>query len=377
MRRNDNRSTSTQQGFSLIEMMVGLVIGLIVVLVMTQTLTTFEGQKRSTSGTADAQIGGSVATYSIQRQLQMAGYGLPIFSVSSSPMKCVNATTSFDHDGDGGVANPTTAAETAKTPPINLRPVVITDGGVGGNDSISIGRALGDFAGLPVKVDGVATLPTLEVTNNMGCKANDVAVIVTESGGGLKCALRKVQTIPAGNTKAITLTSSDASDIQIGSMISCPGAWMSVTYAIVNGVLMETTGSSATGTTQRAIMSNIVSFQAQYGLAPAVDDNYVGQWVNATGDFSAAALTAQNSSRIRAVRFVIVARNDLLERNAVSSPGCTAAGLCAWAGSSPAAAGTNATINLAGDANWNRYRYRIFETSIPMRNIGWSREIFK
>ena len=377
MWRKNKTVQGHQQGFSIIEMMVGLVIGLIVVLVITQTLSGFEGQKRSTSGTADAQIGGSIATYSIQRQLQMAGYGLPIFSATSSPLKCANSTASFDHDGDGGVANPTTAAQMALTPPINIRPVVVTDGGIEGNDSISIGRALGDFAGLPVKIDGIASLPTLNVTNNMGCQADDVAVIVTESGADLKCALRKVQAIPAGNTKAITLSSADATDIEVGSMISCPGPWLSVTYSIVNGTLMETTGSSSSGTTQRAIMSNIVSFQAQYGIAPAVDDNYVSQWVDATGDFSEGTLTVANSNRIRAVRFVIVARNDLLEKDTVSSPDCTAAGLCAWAGSNPATGGTNASINLSGTANWDHYRYRVFETSIPLRNIGWSAEVFK
>jgi type IV pilus assembly protein PilW len=47
-------------------------------------------------------------------------------------------------------------------------------------------------------------------------------------------------------------------------------------------------------------------------------------------------------------------------------------GLCAWEGS---AASPAPKINLApGDANWGRYRYRVFETVIPLRNMVWSKD---
>ena len=33
------------------------------------------------------------------------------------------------------------------------------------------------------------------------------------------------------------------------------------------------------------------------------------------------------------------------------------------------------TIDLSpGDANWARYRYRVFETIIPLRNVIWSKD---
>ncbi|MBU3990724.1 MAG: hypothetical protein KJ702_15590 [Gammaproteobacteria bacterium] len=47
-------------------------------------------------------------------------------------------------------------------------------------------------------------------------------------------------------------------------------------------------------------------------------------------------------------------------------------GLCAWAGNGTSPA---PTVNLSpGDANWNRYRYRVFETIAPLRNIVWSKD---
>ena len=86
-----------QAGFGLVEIMVGLVIGLLTTLVIMQIFTSFEGQKRTTSGSADAQTNGAVALYSISRDVQMAGYGL--LPVLGTPLNC-NPQPMIDHDND-------------------------------------------------------------------------------------------------------------------------------------------------------------------------------------------------------------------------------------------------------------------------------------
>ena len=52
-----------------------------------------------------------------------------------------------------------------------------------------------------------------------------------------------------------------------------------------------------------------------------------------------------------------------------TSMGTVNNGPCAWddAGSSIAAP----PIDLSADANWRRYRYRVYETIIPLRNVMW------
>ena len=60
---------AAQAGFGLAEILVGLAVGLITTLVVMQTVTTFEGQKRTTGGNAEAQTNGSIALYTIQRQV--------------------------------------------------------------------------------------------------------------------------------------------------------------------------------------------------------------------------------------------------------------------------------------------------------------------
>ena len=91
MRSNIKLQPPPQAGFTLVEIMVGLAIGMLATIVIMQVLSVFETQKRTTTGTADAQTNGNIALYNIERELQMAGYslipvGLP--SVADSALEC-------------------------------------------------------------------------------------------------------------------------------------------------------------------------------------------------------------------------------------------------------------------------------------------------
>ncbi len=65
----------TSAGFSLIEILVALTIGMISTLAIMQLFTLSEGQKRSISGGGDAQTNGALALFSLQRDIRQAGYG--------------------------------------------------------------------------------------------------------------------------------------------------------------------------------------------------------------------------------------------------------------------------------------------------------------
>ena len=70
------RSGMDQRGVTLVELLVGMAIGLFAVLLITQVAILFDSQKRSTTSGADAQINGAVALHTLQRDLQAAGFGL-------------------------------------------------------------------------------------------------------------------------------------------------------------------------------------------------------------------------------------------------------------------------------------------------------------
>ena len=52
-------------GFSLVEILVGMVIGLFGIIIITQIFALAEGQKRTTTSGSDAQTNGNIALYSI------------------------------------------------------------------------------------------------------------------------------------------------------------------------------------------------------------------------------------------------------------------------------------------------------------------------
>jgi type IV pilus assembly protein PilW len=362
----NNNTLKHQAGLSLVEILVGLVIGMLATLVIMQVFATFEGQKRTTTGNADAQTNGAIALFSIQRDVQMAGFGLPVFDTQNPPLKCEKIPTAItpptvDHDGN------------AATPDIGMSPITITDGGAaaGASDSIAIRYSLDGATakgGIVVKINGMSANEA-GVDNNLGCNNGDVVLV----SAGNVCAMTTVDdTNLAADTTHITLK--NASGATNGASLSCIGKWNQFTYAVVNNQLQRNDASIVAAV---PLVSEIVNMQAQYGVSNVATDNQVTSWVDASGATWGAGMTVADRNRIKAVRIALVARNGLLEKaNVDGSTACsslTAAdptGICAWSGT----AGSPApTIDLSNDGNWQKYRYRVYETIIPLRNMIWSK----
>ena len=80
-------------GFSLIEIMVGLLIGMLSIILIMQVFAKSEGDKRTTTGGDDAQINGTIALYGLERDVREAGYGLNSFNLLGCSL---SYTTSLD-----------------------------------------------------------------------------------------------------------------------------------------------------------------------------------------------------------------------------------------------------------------------------------------
>lgn len=369
MKANSTLFNHRQAGFTLVEIMVGLAIGMLATVVIIQVISVFEAQQRTTTGSADAQTNGGIALYNIGRELQMAGY--PLIPVTNSPLEC--ATLTID-----GVAD--------ATAPNRLSPVAVVEGvataSVSASDTITIRYGDSNTGGVPslITAPGQPNPSDETVSNNFGCQVGD-RTLITNAGA---CAMSTVTAVSAAGTTPITVTLADTTAAGNNANLSCLGNWNEVTYAV----------NSATGNLERngvPTVAGIVNLQVQYGVSASTNSNQVTRWVNAKNiaDWSVAVdgpampedwgtgITIANRNRIKAVRIAVVARNDKMESGNVTSAcsSLTAAaptGLCAWAGSvaSPAPG-----INLSpGDANWARYRYRVFETIVPLRNMIWSKD---
>ena len=344
----------SQAGFSLVELMVALVIGMLTTLVIMQVFSAFEGQKRTTIGTADAQTNGSVALHTIVRDLQMAGYGL-LPTNNSNPYICDPMPT-VDHDNN---------AATAAVP---LAPITITDGGnaAGASDTLSISFGNTQFGGSP-NIVAALTGSRVTISSNLGCQVNDIALLTN----GTACATTRVTDLgnPTDNT---SVGLANVAAVTVGSsFLSCLGTWTNMVYRVNNGNL-EANGIP--------IVTGIVALRAQYGLSATADNNQINTWVSAANaPWNATPLAVADRNRIKAVRIALVARNDLYEKEVVSST-CSSTtinapaptGLCAWAGTDTSPA---PTIDLSNTTDWDHYRYRVFETIIPLRNVVWARNL--
>jgi type IV pilus assembly protein PilW len=357
-------------GFSIIELMVGMVIAILSSIVVYQVFSVSERQKRTTTGAADAQSNGAIAFYMLDRDIKMAGWGIE----NTGMANCTNLYTYLD---DGASAGPITDM---------FASVSIVDGGTG-PDTINIqyyddpAKANYKFA---VTVLG-ASMPQpsseLKVESTYGCQADidthELPLAFLIQGGN--CTLIKITHIqapalqlqhapggtPTYNPPAAYQNANGWPAYTKGATLQCFPNLFRRTYRITNENLELRQPDSAGATQTYQVAPEIVDLQAQYGIAPA-GSQQVTQWVDAT-DAWASPLTTANIYRIKAVRIALVARSAQFEKPDASGT-CTTTDAAAvdnwssWANFS--------TSNLPAD--WQCYRYKVFETVVPLRNIIWA-----
>src|SRR4029453_1974326 len=68
-------TSKAQRGFTLIEVLVGLGIGLIGVVLMFRMVALWETHSRSAIAGSDIQVSGTLAMFSLERDLKQAGMG--------------------------------------------------------------------------------------------------------------------------------------------------------------------------------------------------------------------------------------------------------------------------------------------------------------
>jgi type IV pilus assembly protein PilW len=114
------------------------------------------------------------------------------------------------------------------------------------------------------------------------------------------------------------------------------------------------------------ILDNIVQVQAQYGkdnVRDPADPNFgiVSQWDDVTP-----AAGSPDWRRIIAVRVALVARSTTPEK---PDP---ATGVCNTTAANPKWANESQEIDLSvTGADWQCYRYKVFQTVVPLRNLIW------
>lgn len=375
---NDCTSVAPRRlhGFSLVELMVAMLIGLIGVILIFQMLAVSEGQKRTTVGIGDAQQNGLLALFSIEREARMAGFGINYVPLFGCTVTAYDATPARDFT-------------------FPLLAATITDGAAGAPDEITFVYGNSDLLMGPAKVTlaSAAGAVLSKVDNRYGYKAGDL-ILIGESGNIANgCRLRQVTSLSAvaGSTDQIghdnvnyvntaganvaarynkagglgaAFTAWDNTALTGGRLYSLGAEPAVVTYSLVSGQLMAR--NLLQSATAIPIAEGIVQLQAEYGKD--IDGNGNVSATGVGGDLweatMPAAPTTTDWSRVIALRVAVVARSAIRDRpNPVT-------GLCETTTASPTwKAGT--AIDVSTDPNWQCYRYRVFETTIPLRNLIW------
>jgi len=371
-----------QRGFSLVEILVGMVVGLVVTIIIYQVVATNEGIKRTTTSSADTQQNGIFSLTTMERDIRAAGWGMP----SARVMNCLRYFTYFSN-----------GATTGPVPNFGGTPVRITDGGTaaGASDSITLLWGTSVRANvLDALLQNVTANPpstaaaNLQPTTPVGLSSTGGFVWLTDDTGD--CALTRITGTaanPASPTTVI-LSHDPATGTAAQPNYNPPAAYMTAqgwpvsystnprifdvgaltqrTYSVVNGSLVSQDYFSSTAQVQ--LSNNVVSLKAQYGISDA-GSQVVNNWVSATSGGAAgnwATPLVADLRRIKAVRIAVVVRSPLRER---LPDGATA---CAITTVAPESWPGGPVIDLSNDPDWRCYRYRTFETVVPLRNVLWA-----
>lgn len=357
-----------QSGFSLVEILVGLVIGMLAMLAIFQTLALFESQRRTTGAGADMQQNGLSALYALEQDIRLGGYGL----IDNGSIPCFNINA----------YNPSTVFQSV--------PIQIGDGG-SGSDTLITARLDSDTGG--VATGGAraqvtsASQSSITVDTGIGLKANDYIMI---SQSGLDCSLLRVDgaysysgaspatvTVaavanPAGSSGSPSFPSyTSAIVVDIGQ--SMP--FVTSTYSVSGGNLVQTDNGAASPT---PLTANIVNIQAQYGVAPAGSQS-ISCWTNGTGNACSpasgnwASPAQSDFQRVKAIRIAVVAKSALKEKpkSGTVCDATTSAPLAWPSAGLPSGSSAPPTIDLSSDTDWKCYRYRVYSTIVPLRNVIW------
>lgn len=358
--------SSHEQGFSLIELMIGLVIGLITMLVIYQVFAAFDAQKRSTASGSTAQQAGMLGMHYIERDLRQAGYGI------GNPAAFGCATNAW-------------YGAPAALQAFAMAPVVITTDAAGNNVlTIRYGTSSNSAGPAALQVAAANQSVPLQVMNPNQFGPGDFIFLFDPNVPG--CAIVQVSTItPAACTSNACLINHAAAAATPynppAGAAYYPGAGYTTSAQMMNlgtpvftqyAINAATNGLEQTNLLTGAVMQiadNVVGMRAQYGW-DANGDNIVAaaEYIDAAA--FPAAPTALDWQHVLSVQLSILARSSLREKIAAGAAACTTTAAApgpAWAWGAP-----YIMRNDPDNTSWMCYRYTGYTLTIPIRNAVWS-----
>lgn len=347
-------------GMTLIEVLIAMAISLVVTLAVYQTFAASEGYRRSATAGGDATFNGSLAMYALQRDLRMAGYGLNAQALLGCRV--------FAYDG---------GTDPVRDLEFRLSPVAITQGANNAPDTLEVTFSSTEAVPAPIRLTQVtpSNQADLRIDNGFGIQAGQLLII---GEPGENCTMAQ-----ATNTPTLEVAGSqDLLKRASGSYRTPFNTWATARYNkpggmgpnyTLDGMVFPigntpgvnryyiqdnalTTDQLLQGNVAMPVAAHIVQLQAQYGK-DTNNDGAVDTWDEVTPNAPNGWL------QIVAVRVGLVARSALPERPDPATGACNTTTVTPnW---------SVGDFDLTADPQWRCYRYRVFESTISLRNMIW------
>ncbi len=347
--------TRTQHGLSLIDLMVGLAIGMAAMLVTLNVAVSFDARRRSVTGMADAQGNAAYAIALMSRELRMAGHGLGL----PAALNCT-------------VHRAATGAADAR---FVLRPAVITPGAGELSDGLQV---LSGGAGSAPAAWLIAPYATagglLQVDTTVGMAIGDYLMLQSE--GQQDCALLKIVAFGAGSSYIVepqlvsgllpgTVFATGTAAINVGTL-----RYRRYRVDAQQRLLVESFSPDSGQWVGATLADGVVGLQLQYGFDARTGPQVIPQvtfWsdevIDADGNGS---LDSADWRRLMALRIAVVVRS--AQR---SDSGCNALAPH-WLAGNPTSGELEPTpLSVAHLPDWRCWRYRVLQAEVPLRNLIW------
>jgi type IV pilus assembly protein PilW len=363
-------------GFSLVELMVALAISLVVSLAIFSVLNTSEGRKRTSNAVNDVNQVGSYASYVVDRSIRSAGSG---FSANwGEAFGCaITAARANQPVLPSAAAFPAPFAGVPQA--LRLAPVIIVRGGAADDDSdaLVVMAGMAGFGEAGSRLLASISDNEARVRNSVGFRGGDMVLINDPSSG--QCLVSQIDAafttdgtereIPLAGAYLTQALNSDA-DINnfaagsfllgLGNPNTNPPQFQAIgvgdNQTLVSLDLLRINGNAA----PVPMAENVVLMRAFYGV-DTNGDKQVDSWVEPTGNvwgatalMSGSAASQANLRNILAIRLAMVMRSSLVEKEDF------------WSGELDVFKGQDQEFKL--DNLDKRHRYRVFETTVPVRN---------
>ena len=366
-------------GFTLVELLVAVTIGMALVLAITLMLTRYESGRRTLTSVNDSSMGSAYVSFTLDRIVRSAGSGYAQGWKDSFGCQLL-ASRSGITTLPRASAFPAPFAAVPQA--MRLAPVVVHAGaGTDGSDILAVATGSSGLGESPLPVmNASATGTGLRVPATIGLRAGDLVMV---SQDATLCMLQQVASGFAGGADQQldfggTYADSDIAGTRLEDLGVGTPAWLSPLgnttgnqpmfqllgvgpdATLVAHDMLQLSGSDSVA----AIADGVADLRARYGV-DTTNDNIIDSWRDpAVAPWDAATLlngtldSKIRLSQIVAVRVGVIVRTSTPERAAVAPASLTLF--------SDLGTALEATRNLS--TSERQLRWRTVEFTVPLRN---------